>query len=92
MNVYAVTDKGEVDVRSFAPLVGVYEDPVCGSGNAAVGANIRASGLQQNTGSTYTARQGAALGRDGYVRVRIDDDGILVGGRAVTAIDGEIRL
>ena len=92
INVYVISDDGEVHVRSFAPAVGVTEDPVCGSGNAAVAAHIRACNLHEKIGSAYTARQGSALGRDGYVQVRIENDAIMIGGRALTVIEGEIRV
>ena len=92
VTVYAVDKASEVHVRSFAPAEGILEDPVCGSGNAAVAAHIRDSGIIDTIGSTYTARQGAALGRNGKIQVRVDGDDISIGGLAVTAIDGTIYL
>ncbi len=79
-------------VRSFAPAAGVPEDPVCGSGNAAVGAYLGASGLLARTGASYVAAQGAALGRDGRVHVEVRGRDVSIGGQAVTVIEGEIRL
>ena len=92
VTVYAVDEASEVHVRSFAPAEGILEDPVCGSGNAAVAAHVRDSGIIDIIGSTYTARQGAALGRNGKIQVRVDGDDISIGGVAVTAIDGTIYL
>ena len=92
VTVYAVDEASEVHVRSFAPAEGILEDPVCGSGNAAVAAHIRDSGIIDTIGSTYTARQGAALGRNGKIQVRVDGDDVSIGGQAVTAIDGTIYL
>lgn len=92
VTVYAVDEASEVHVRSFAPAEGILEDPVCGSGNAAVAAHVRDTGIIDLVGSTYTARQGAALGRNGKIQVRIDGDDISIGGLAVTAIDGTIYL
>ncbi|MBU0983107.1 MAG: PhzF family phenazine biosynthesis protein [candidate division Zixibacteria bacterium] len=89
---FALDENNTVHVRALAPAVGVVEDPVCGSGNASVGAHIRATGLRDIVGETYTARQGKALGRDGYIHVRIPDDQIQIGGRAVTVVDGEITI
>ena len=79
-----------VVVRSFAPAAGVPEDPVCGSGNASVGAYLADAGLLEHTGRAYRARQGREVGRDGQVDVVIGDSGrtIEIGGRAVTVIDG----
>lgn len=79
-------------VRSFAPLDGISEDPVCGSGNACVGAHLRMTGRLHLTGTEYEARQGRALGRDGRVSVRLDDDDVLIGGECVTVVDGSLRL
>ena len=92
VTVYAVDEASEVHVRSFAPAEGILEDPVCGSGNAAVAAHVRDTGIIDIIGSTYTARQGAALGRNGKIQVRVDGDDISIGGQAVTAIDGTIYL
>jgi len=79
-------------VRAFAPGDGIPEDPVCGSGNAAVGAYIRHTGAQREYGSAYIARQGMNVGRDGRIAVRIADNGVEIGGQAVTTIDGGITV
>jgi PhzF family phenazine biosynthesis protein len=92
INVYTIDPNDRVHVRSFAPAAGVFEDPVCGSGNAAVAAHIRASKLDAVVGREYVAHQGAALGRDGEVRVRLDGVDIYIGGGCVTAVDGQISL
>jgi len=79
-------------VRSFAPAHGVPEDPVCGSGNIAVAAFLRETGLLQEFGQSYTARQGMQVGRDGRVQVRVSADSIQIGGEAVTCVDGTLRV
>jgi len=81
-----------IEVRAFAPAVGVIEDPVCGSGNGCVAAFIRHTGQAALFGSEYTASQGAVLGRAGIVRHTIADDRIQVGGAAVTCIDGRLTF
>jgi PhzF family phenazine biosynthesis protein len=78
-------------VRSFAPALGVAEDPVCGSGNASVGAFLVHTGLVKSYGSEFIARQGMQVGRDGQVSVRIDQHTIQIGGYAITCIDGILR-
>jgi PhzF family phenazine biosynthesis protein len=88
-------DEGEAVqavVRSFAPAVGVAEDPVCGSGNGCVAVFLmQASDLYERIGARYIASQGREVGRDGYVHVEIHDDGrIQLGGAAVTCVDGKI--
>ena len=79
-----------VYVRSFAPVEGIPEDPVCGSGNISVGAYLLYKGLHARTGLSYLANQGRELGRDGYVYVTLDPEtsSIKMGGHAVTCIDG----
>jgi PhzF family phenazine biosynthesis protein len=78
-------------VRSFAPAHGIAEDPVCGSGNLAVAAYLQATNQLARFGSRYVARQGMQVGRDGRVHVRVDPDGIRIGGDTVTCIDGMLQ-
>ena len=81
-----------LQLRSFAPLLGVAEDPVCGSGNASVAAYLIHTGLIREIGAEYRARQGMEVGRDGEVAVRVDNDMIDFGGCAVTCVKGELRI
>ena len=78
-------------VRSFAPALGVAEDPVCGSGNASVGAYLVYTGLVKSYGSEFIARQGMQVGRDGRVSVRLKNHAIRIGGYAITCVDGTLR-
>jgi PhzF family phenazine biosynthesis protein len=81
-------------VRTFAPAIGVPEDPVCGSASATIGAYLARTGLLAQTGERYAVSQGTELGRDGRILVSVEDGGrrIEIGGNAVTAIDGTIRI
>ncbi len=89
----AAADKlSAVHVRSFAPAHGIPEDPVCGSGNISVAAYLAKSGQAARFGAGYTARQGMQLGRDGRVSIRFEDGEILLGGSAVTCVEGALRL
>ncbi len=90
LTVFAESGDGIV-VRSFAPADGVAEDPVCGSGNAAVAAYRLREGAIAD-GSTYVARQGSQVDRDGYVHVRIIASDVHVGGDCVTCVDGTFAL
>jgi PhzF family phenazine biosynthesis protein len=81
-----------IHVRSFAPSHGIPEDPVCGSGNIAVAAFLRETGLLREFGPLYTARQGMQVGRDGRVAVRVSAEAIEIGGEAVTCVDGTLRV
>ncbi len=83
-------DNADLVVRGFAPHMGVEEDPVTGSLNASLAQWLIADGRMA---APYVAAQGAALGRDGRVRIRSDAAGqIWVGGQAVTCIEGQVRL
>lgn len=79
------------EVRAFFPLSGAtVEDPVTGSLNASLASWLIASGRAH---APYTARQGAALGRDGRVHISTDaDDTIWVAGGTITCIAGDVAL
>jgi PhzF family phenazine biosynthesis protein len=91
LTVFAEGGAGDITVRSFAPLDGIAEDPVCGSGNGAVAAFRLETGAVQS-GDCYSASQGREIGRDGIIRVRYDADGIHVGGQCVTCVEGVVRI
>ncbi|HEY7241296.1 MAG TPA: PhzF family phenazine biosynthesis protein [Burkholderiales bacterium] len=79
-------------VRSFAPAHGIPEDPVCGSGNLAVAHYLTKTNGLKRFGERYIARQGMQMKRDGRVHVRVDEDGVRIGGRAVTCIEGTLKI
>jgi PhzF family phenazine biosynthesis protein len=81
----------QIHVRSFAPGHGIPEDPVCGSGNICVAAYLRATNQLERFGNRYVARQGMQMGRDGRVSVHVGIDGIRIGGRAVTCVEGTLK-
>ena len=81
-----------IHLRAFAPAWGIPEDPVTGSANLAIPAYLAHHGQPQRFGSRYVARQGMQVGRDGRVFVRIDADGIRIGGRSVTCVEGTLRV
>jgi PhzF family phenazine biosynthesis protein len=92
VTVFAIDDKDTVHVRSFFEADGaVIEDPVCGSGNAAVGLHLRHTGRAADLPSVYQARQGSHRGRDGRITVTIAEQ-VWVGGQAIPVITGEIVL
>lgn len=88
LTLYAVGDDDVVEVRSFFVTDSLVEDPVCGSGNVAVAAHRRE--VEGFTG-TYQSRQGRYRGRDGRLSVSVDD-GIRIGGHAVTVITGAVTI
>ncbi|CUM65847.1 uncharacterized protein PRCAT00003496001 [Priceomyces carsonii] len=72
------------ETRTFAPAIGVVEDPVCGSGSGATAAFLRDS---ENRLGTIRLSQGKVLNRAGEITITVGPD-IYVGGNAVTVIDG----
>ena len=77
-----------VEVRAFAPSLGVGEDPVTGSLNAGIAAWLAGSRLP----TSYVAAQGAALGRRGRVHVDVEDGVVWVGGDTLTTVVGQVAL
>jgi len=93
LNVFGFHKAGaaaDIEVRSFAPADGIPEDPVCGSGNGCVAALIRREKLIDR--NSYVSSQGRCLQRDGRVEVRFQDEGIWIGGQAVTCVEGTLTL
>ncbi len=85
-----VGNHAHLEVRGFAPHLGVNEDPVTGSLNASLAQWLIADG---HLPASYQAAQGAALGRAGRVMIESDASGqIWVGGHSVTCIQGHVAL
>lgn len=87
LTAYSETGPGEIAVRSFFFTDGMVEDPVCGSGNAAVAVHRMRAGSIGGMGS-YLARQGQQIGRDGTIHVQIENGNVHVGGECVTCVEG----
>ena len=74
------------EMRSFAPGVGVAEDPVCGSMNASVAQWLTRTGAAPDS---YRVSQGARLGRAGDITITADSGGtVWVGGATATCFHG----
>jgi PhzF family phenazine biosynthesis protein len=74
------------ELRTFAPGVGVAEDPVCGSMNAAVAQWLFRTGA---VSGSYRVSQGQRLDRAGDITITADPDGtIWVGGNTNTLFQG----
>jgi len=85
----------DIHVRTFAPICGVFEDPVCGSGNGCVAAFIAKNNFLEK--SNYVVTQGAELGREGRIYASFEKGGseiknIKIGGEAVKVLEGEIEV
>lgn len=88
--VHGAADATELEVRAFAAPMGVNEDPVTGSFNAALAQWLIADQLAP---SRYVAAQGTCIGRAGRVHIEQDAAGqVWVGGDSVTCIDGQVSL
>ncbi|PPF82682.1 phenazine biosynthesis protein PhzF [Pseudoclavibacter sp. RFBJ3] len=75
------------ELRSFAPAIGVEEDPVCGSMNASTAQWMHRTGTAP--GSSWRVSQGTRLGRAGDITVTVDDSGaVWVGGATTTLFSG----
>ena len=84
--------EARIEIRAFAPAHGINEDPVCGSGSGSVGAFIRHTGQAGRFGGAFQASQGAAVGRDGQIRLVIDEGAVEVGGYSVTCVEGTLNV
>ncbi|GAD51722.1 isomerase yddE, PhzC-PhzF family [Halarchaeum acidiphilum MH1-52-1] len=96
--VYAVTldtleRESTLHARAFCAPVGIREDPVTGTAAGAAGAyldEIGAFGGDQPDEMVF--EQGHYVDRPGTVRVRVDAEGVRVGGTAAAALDGELTV
>lgn len=78
------------ELRTFAPAVGIPEDPVCGSMNASVGQWLTRTGVAP---ARYKVSQGTRLGRSGEITVTTAADGtVWVGGTTTTCFRGTAVL
>ena len=77
------------EVRAFAPALGVPEDPVTGSLQAAIAQWLIGEGLAP---PRYSAGQGTAIGRAGRVQVERSGAEIWVGGEVAVIVEGSVRL
>ncbi|AEH38504.1 PhzF family phenazine biosynthesis protein [Halopiger xanaduensis] len=78
--------------RMFAPGAGVPEDPVTGTASGAVAAYLdRFGAFDDDFPEELRLEQGHYVDRPGLVRVRLEN-GVRVGGRGVTALDGTIAV
>ena len=86
LRVTSAAASGEYDFlsRFFAPGAGVDEDPVTGSALCC----LRPYWSQRLGKSELTAYQASARG--GVIRVRVAEERIYLGGKAVTVLKGEL--
>ncbi len=89
----AVARKGaanEMEVRAFAPLEGIQEDPVSGSLNGSLAQWLIEDEYMP---TSYVVAQGTCIQREGRVHIEQDASGqVWVGGDSVTCIRGSATL
>lgn len=87
---YPAGSAADIEVRGFAPGVGVPEDPVTGSLNAALAQWLIGAGLLPER---YRASQGGVIGRAGVIDIERDETGVVwVGGVCRALIRGTVDL
>ncbi|MEO0438099.1 MAG: PhzF family phenazine biosynthesis protein [Pseudomonadota bacterium] len=79
----------DFEVRAFVPALGIPEDPVTGSLNAGIAQWLIGSGYAP---SSYCARQGTAIGREGIIKINQIDDTLWVSGSTTTNITGTVAF
>lgn len=72
--------------RFFAPKVGILEDPVTGSAHCKL-ADYWQKKLKKNQFIAYQASS-----RGGVIHIRVEDKRVLLQGKALTIIDGALRI
>lgn len=92
--VYApeVYDGHDLVVRAFCPADGIPEDPVTGSAQAAIAAQLAAADRLPGRDGRYVGSQGRELGRDGRVSVEVDAEGeVWIGGATQPILRGTVN-
>ena len=79
----------DFEVRAFASMAGIDEDPVTGSLNAGLAGWLIAAGLAPER---YRVAQGTRLGRAGRVSIAREGGTVWVGGASVTCVRGDVLL
>lgn len=79
----------QFELRAFASVIGVPEDPVTGSLNAGVAQWL----IEREVApKRYLASQGQRLGRAGRVQIEHDGRTLWVGGHSVSCVRGQLTL
>lgn len=88
----------QVHTRSFAPGLGVSEDPATGSASGGLGAYlVHYNAIRLGQPTRFVIEQGIEMGRPSRLFVDVEGapgavETVRVGGTAVTLIEGELRL
>ena len=78
-------------VRALASGAGIIEDPASGAANGLLAAYLAHAEPEGDLAHGYAVSQGREIGYDARLVVRIDGEGIWVGGHSHTIVDGQLR-
>ncbi len=78
-------------VRAFPAGVGIVEDPASGAANGLIAAYIAHAEPDGPLARGYTVSQGREIGHDARLVARVLPDGVWIGGRTHTVVDGTLR-
>lgn len=85
-------DGHHLAVRAFCPADDIPEDPVTGSAQAAIAAQLATAGRLPGCDGRYIGSQGREVGRDGRVDIHVDAEGeVWIGGAVQPIIRGTVR-
>jgi trans-2,3-dihydro-3-hydroxyanthranilate isomerase len=82
-------DPTRIDVRMFAPLSGVPEDPATGSAAAALGGFLNSLSSHE---TRFTLSQGRHIGRPSTIRVEAEPHEVWIGGACAFFAEGTLTL
>ena len=84
-------DGHHLAVRAFCPADNIPEDPVTGSAQASIAAQLATAGRLPGHEGRYIGSQGQEVGRDGRISVHVDAEGeVWIGGKVQLVIKGDV--
>jgi trans-2,3-dihydro-3-hydroxyanthranilate isomerase len=89
LHVRDSNDASRLDVRMFAPLAGVPEDPATGSAAAALGAFLNSLSPAE---TRFTLAQGRHIGRPSTIQVEARPGAVWIGGSCAFFAEGALSL
>lgn len=78
-------------VRAFPAGVGIDEDPASGAANGLIAGYLEQAEPRSALTHGYRVSQGREIGHDAQIHIRIDADGVWVGGPTCSVIRGELE-
>lgn len=96
VHAFSISEDGrEIHARNFAPLYDIDEEAATGTSNGALAYYLYEYNLIDD-GETFTVIQGEKMGRPSKIKAAVKVENgkvqIKVGGKAVTLVDGDIKI